>query len=420
MRESQFFENPDYLKYIRLLWELHAAIREGKDESEEGEAIRDQMDDPGGRLSPAEIDSVNGISADFYSLTDQPAALVRPRTEDVQRDLAEAMSARASRNFNWTLEVLRSRSGFLEPAALAFQRGRTWMEANEYKIAVLFLQRASELEPANPNFHALALHALAYAEPDAARHQAEKILEAPDGYSPRIVLIACQIRFLSARESPSTDAPKLLESLIPQIRNAMIRMIVSGEAQSLSNLFSQSFVLLGFCFERLGNTADALSWYEQGLTLDPNNVSLLIARGILRYGDDTIAAVKDFERAIQRGSTLVWPYYFLSHDALLKGHFRECHDLSSEGLRRQAVQKVQADMYEWIAISNASLGAPRQVVEASFQTAIRLAPANRRILENYQLYESSYSTSIIWQKDLPDQVCRFVREEFQGTSQIAA
>jgi hypothetical protein len=55
MSEGKFFDNPDFVAYVRSLRDLHAAIRAGTDESEQGERIRDQMDDPGSRLSPDEI-----------------------------------------------------------------------------------------------------------------------------------------------------------------------------------------------------------------------------------------------------------------------------------------------------------------------------------------------------------------------------
>jgi hypothetical protein len=157
MANAEFFDNPDFLKYVRLLHELHTAIREGKDESAEGERIRDQMDEPASRLSSDEIDSVHGISGDFYSVTDPLPTVILPRTAEVNDDLAEASTARASKDFNHALDLLRRRASFLEPADLAYLRGRIWIEAGEDRIASLFLERAAELDPGNPNFGSIAL-----------------------------------------------------------------------------------------------------------------------------------------------------------------------------------------------------------------------------------------------------------------------
>jgi hypothetical protein len=143
----QFLDNPDFLEYVRLLKTLHDAIREGRDESDEGEAIREQMDGPGSRLSPAEIACVNGISADFYSLTEKPAASVPERGAGIQQDLAAASRRRDSGDYQAALDLLRQRAEFIEPAELAYQRGLIWEKAGEPEIAALFLRRAEELDP---------------------------------------------------------------------------------------------------------------------------------------------------------------------------------------------------------------------------------------------------------------------------------
>jgi hypothetical protein len=156
MDHRRFFDNPDFLAYIRMLRDLHGAIREGNDESEEGERIRDQMDGPGSRLSADEVAGAQGISADFYSLTDPPSGPIPARTAEVDDDLEEAGRARAAGDFHRALDLPRKRAEFLDPAALAFERGRIWREAGEHSIASLFLERAMELDPENPNYRTVA------------------------------------------------------------------------------------------------------------------------------------------------------------------------------------------------------------------------------------------------------------------------
>jgi vacuolar-type H+-ATPase subunit E/Vma4 len=63
---ERFFRNPSFLDYVRLLYQLHRAIKEGWDETAEGEALRERMDELGRGLSREEITSLNGISANFY------------------------------------------------------------------------------------------------------------------------------------------------------------------------------------------------------------------------------------------------------------------------------------------------------------------------------------------------------------------
>lgn len=151
MFAATLFDNPDFLKYVRLLAKLHVAIREGWDEMPQGEALREQMDAPGNRLSHEEVVSVNGISADIYSLIDDPPEEVLPMTADVMADLNTGLQARKSKEFTTALEILRKHAAHLPAASLAYLRGRIWLEAGEHSIALIFLERASELDPNNAN-----------------------------------------------------------------------------------------------------------------------------------------------------------------------------------------------------------------------------------------------------------------------------
>ena len=99
MNQRIFFNNPDFLQYVRLLSKLHQLIRAGTDETPEGEALHDRMDDPGSRLSSDEIVSANAISADFYSLAASSTEPVLPQTDEVKADLGSALDARERRDF---------------------------------------------------------------------------------------------------------------------------------------------------------------------------------------------------------------------------------------------------------------------------------------------------------------------------------
>lgn len=417
---NQLHPRSDFVEYVILLHRLHAAMREGGGESAEADEIRDRMDEPGSRLSPDEITIVQGISADFYSITDPVLTAILPRTAEVKDDLAEVTRARANRDFPRALDVLRRRAAHLEPSVLAFQRGRIWLAAEQPAIAAVFLERAAELQPANPNYRSIALHVLATADPPRARERAGEILRNSEDQPARLVLIACQILYFEARECSDESTRSNLESVVTAIRGAMERMMISGEDQTLPGLFLQAFALLGLCFELLGDPVEARNCYDEGLRFGPDDPSLLVVRGIQRYGEDSPGAVADFERAIRRGSDSVWPYYFLAHHHLLSRSFQECLRTSTEGLQREATDSVRADLQEWIAISSASLGDPRPVVEAWFQQALRLAPDHRRIRANYELYVQSQASEPDWDTPTSTEVGRSGRQGFKVNVQNAA
>lgn len=67
MTPRLFMNNPEYVKYVHLLKQLHRLISEGKGDTEEADALRDEMDTPWHSLSKEEIDRVNSLAADLYT-----------------------------------------------------------------------------------------------------------------------------------------------------------------------------------------------------------------------------------------------------------------------------------------------------------------------------------------------------------------
>jgi hypothetical protein len=185
MNQTPFFNNPDFLQYVRLLSELHQLIREGTDEAPEGEVLRDRMDDPGSRLSSDEIASVNGISSDFYSLAASLTGPVLPQTDEVKVDLRSALDARDRRDFSRALELLRKRAAYINPAVLSYVRGSIWGEAGEDQIAIQFFRHAAQLDPSNANYYYMSLHCYSQTDVEGARDQVQQILTDPGNHSTR-------------------------------------------------------------------------------------------------------------------------------------------------------------------------------------------------------------------------------------------
>jgi tetratricopeptide (TPR) repeat protein len=237
---DRFFNDPDFIKYVRLLYDLHVAIREGWDESSKGEVLRDRMEDPGSRLSGEEIVSLNGISADFYSLTDESITTLLPITADVMADLDEAVQARESREFDKALRLLRKHSRNIPPASLAYLRGRTWMAAGEYQIASAFLQRASDLDPENSNFTYVALHCLSLADPAAAVERSQTSLSNSEESPLRLILKAADILSQHSGIQQEEGSSRELRSLIPILESSIFRLETSGEAETNPELLGRA------------------------------------------------------------------------------------------------------------------------------------------------------------------------------------
>jgi hypothetical protein len=91
---------------------------------------------------------------------------------------------------------------------------------------------------------------------------------------------------------------------------------------------------------------------------------------------------------------LVYAYFFLAHDALLQDDYINCITLCRIGLGLPATATpVQADFWEWLGISYASVGRPTVDVEACFANAISLEPLVMRIRRNADAYRQFLTDS---------------------------
>ena len=240
MSDGQFFLNPAFIAYVRLLYQLHRAIKEGWDETDEGEALRERMDEPGRGLSGEEIASLGGVSADFYSLMEMAVPDSQEVTAEAMADLESALAARKSSDFNRSLELLRKHAYRVPPASLAYLRGQIWLDAGEFAIATEFLQRASELDPGNPNFRYIALHSLWKSDPDRAAGLARVILSDPGRNPLELVLKAADILAHQARRLPADQTLRELKSVIPTLQDSKFRLETSGEGEVHPDLLGKA------------------------------------------------------------------------------------------------------------------------------------------------------------------------------------
>jgi hypothetical protein len=77
MSRAQYFLKPNFAEYVGLLYELTVAIKEGRDETAEGDALRERMDEAGSGLCGDEIACIHAIAAEFSSLMGEPPGAVR-------------------------------------------------------------------------------------------------------------------------------------------------------------------------------------------------------------------------------------------------------------------------------------------------------------------------------------------------------
>lgn len=387
MDVSAPFGSRSFKMVARGFVNLHRLIAAGCGDSLEAEAVRDSMELPSKVLSAVERERARWLSEDLYSISDPPDANTpKELNPQAQQQLAEAFEARQNREWDRALLLLRRWQKYISPDLLSYQRGSIWLESGYPHVAAEFYRHASECNPANANYRAYYLYALAKSNPEEAGREALRILADDGASAPVLVARAAFTRFNATRTAADGSA-QVYRDLIPVLERTAARIDADADTPS-REAHAMTVMLLGFCHEFLGNAGAAVQYHSLGLQLNPRNDSLLVARGILQYGSSP-RAITDLEAAVRLGSPVVWPYLFLAHHYVTTGHFEECRLTCEAGLRTTASDTAKSKLEEWKAIAQDELRFPQDLVMVAFEAAVRLDPSNEYAARNRDAFEAS-------------------------------
>jgi tetratricopeptide (TPR) repeat protein len=159
------------LEHIHLLIELHRLIAAGQGDDPEADDVRDAMDASWYHLREEEIDAINGLSADLYSLGQSRTVQGKPAPQFTQ-DLHGRI---ASGDWHDVLRLVREHESDLPPQRVAMLRGLAWANLQLFEPAIEFLQEARRQSPADKDARLLLLSCLVQAgrTDDAVRVAAE-------------------------------------------------------------------------------------------------------------------------------------------------------------------------------------------------------------------------------------------------------
>jgi tetratricopeptide (TPR) repeat protein len=374
--------------YARLLVKLHGLIAEGKGESDEADAIRDEMDRPGYALTAEEDNRLGGLSADLYALVEggaKPVAASAPERMQWSKDLTQAHT---DGNWDRILELLRRPVHESPPGMIPFMQARCWEKLGELEIALLFSLEANRQNPTD--YGVSYLHLLQrLGRSSEALIQALQILEQP-ATEPDTIYFAAGAVLGAIRYMTDTEARPFYERILPVLKRALAteRSIPKGQ-RSFPDLETLLICAIGMCHEHLGHLDAALAIYDDALARNPADAQVLLFRGIAQYDVNRSAALEDFGRAVRFTSRSVLPYLLLADAAIDQGDFIRCLGLCESALARTSHQHLRALLYEWIGISHVMLKHPRRIVLESFERAQELEPDNDRIRSNRALAEAS-------------------------------
>jgi tetratricopeptide (TPR) repeat protein len=398
--QGTFADNPYYVEYEALLKRLHRMIAEGRGDSDEADALRDEMDRPERQLSYEEMERLGGLSADLYMLQDDEVYEPLEPGEDPADRAPERLRERVTEAWERgdaedALALLRKGSVGFSQDQLAYIRARAYEKLGHLDTALLFMRYAEERCPEDNGYRWGILHLLNRLEQSEELHQrAHHYLQDESTVPEMRVHIAGHLFELTRGMAREQSAP-VFELIIRYLEPAL-RDLESTSHLLLPDLPYYGRQILGYCYARLGRREDALDAFEMAMGSQEIRPHALAARGLLLVAESPEAALSDFREAVAGHVPLLAPYLYLAHDAFGRGDYEQCLQLCGQALGKTHDPALKAIVLQWVAIAGYEQGLPAERVRCILEAALRMDPLNseiRHTLEVFQQAAAAGSTS---------------------------
>jgi len=141
----------------------------------------------------------------------------------------------------------------------------------------------------------------------------------------------------------------------------------------------------GYAHIRLGQKELGIREFGMAVAAKPADPTPLAARGIELYPSEQ--GIADLKLAIKLGVMNYWPFYYLTHHYLERGEWQEVEKYAHDTAAFLPPNKIIANVLEWQAIARFEMGQDAARVRQSFEMALKFAPDNPRIRQNYGVFE---------------------------------
>ena len=285
-----------FSEYMRHLVRLHELIAQGQGDSEEADAIRDQMDWPWSQLNRRQIELADGLAGDLYTLGTNRSATgwKKPNAE-------EFVEAVQREDWASALKFVRRQEASMSPASVASLRGACWARLKQSAVALKFIEESIRLEP--PSSETLIWSMFCLIESGRATDTVPRARELLHTSSELMLRrAALEVLFAAASISPDAerramlrDACELAESLLSEKR--WEHRPDQAEAQLALWLH------LANSYLDLDEDHKAKHACLQALQIQPDNRSALELLGFLNYADFPHEERRHFVQRHQQEST---------------------------------------------------------------------------------------------------------------------
>lgn len=357
----------------RLTILLHDLIRRDEGDGASADDIRESLTSELAQLPDDEKRLLTSLAGDLYMLANAERPLPAPNLGVLS--IREAWNARDWRRL---LVLLACDIPDVHPHYRAYLRGRAWGELGYPLAAAQFLGYAWQLQGDKDNYGYLTIQAYLDAGDFESAWKLSGRLLADDQPSATLFYKIADVLYAAAHRSNQPIQNRLYGRVVEVVDRARaLAAQPSVTSIVVGGLVKKAFALANT--EQIDNAENALS---EALRVDHESDVALSARGLLRMDAGRAAeAYVDFARAAGKGTTFMWPFFYLAKHALDEHDYDRCLDLVAAGLARTSDARARANLLEWNAIALRALGRDHEALESADEAEL-LEPFNDRIVKN--------------------------------------
>jgi hypothetical protein len=293
-----------FFNYVTRVVDLHQLIQAGRDEGQDGDRLRDEMDTWWYKMVPGEIERAGHLAEDLYYL-DEAANERVMFDEQLWREIRAAMGANS-----WVraIELIHQHRSEMPAFTFAFLQGICWAELGAWKPAREMLFEAHKRQPRLPHIAASYLGAALRAgiisnDLKAAAELAEKSDDAS------VILKAAEVIEAAADKSTHPNLEQLRFA-----RDTAERGIRLAEEQGLDEGLKHQVVnallQIAITSDLMGDTQGAQVACRRALELAPSNLDGYMVAGLLNVntsGSNPVVRKLMTQRVREAGVHLVVP-----------------------------------------------------------------------------------------------------------------
>ncbi len=359
------------------------------------------------RLNWAQNEWLRGVSGDLHMLNDEETSEDNRYPADEYWTLMAETWANIEDDPDRFLRLLRFKQNRFSPAKVAYARGRAYSILGFLNVGTVFMRRASELDPQQP-YYKMALMTLLNRQEWSDELDTElKGILAGSTTDPDLLVVAATLSFTRAVKA-SADVAR---AYLGEMRQKLQRIFDQNPLETLNP--STAFMglhTLGSIQDKLKRPAAAQELYRQALRINPQDQAVRVSLALSLLQSNETEAFQLFSQVASEGTPFEIAYLFAAKYAGEQGLFADAAVMAEKALTITKNTTVRAYAYEFLAISEAEVNGSTDKAREYFSEALRLAPDNANIQNNYNLFQAEAG----WTEAQPAREEKFTQKHPSG------